>query len=272
MNSALEISNYSTWLDDVMTFGHLVVHALIPHGDDLKNTVCRNTLCRGMSTARATLLLWEHGHYSDSWALFRVLLERLFHLYYLASTESWEAFRDWSYVREFERNNRVISNPLFKDIKETQRNKPTPEQRRKYSEIRAKYAGGSMWRRPPAETIAKDMDLKFLYDLDYDYASSYIHPFADDGFYEFMKGCGNELLTTEDELIVVHNTCAITSMLVQEVMNDSSLTWNRQAYEWLETCRGFLVSGDRSYRRGLPTMVAIWEAGTLAAPVSRLSS
>lgn len=54
----------------------------------------------------------------------------------------------------------------------------------KYQELKNKQIN---WKEPKIEDFAKEIDLKPLYSLGYDLGSSYIHPRADEGYWDALR-------------------------------------------------------------------------------------
>lgn len=76
------------------------------------------------------------------------------------------------------------------------------------------------WRRPKAGDVAMSMNLSFLYKYGYDFASTYVHPMANDGdqdFYTLTK-----LKPTPpfpDQISVLSNSILVGSLILQEALN-----------------------------------------------------
>ena len=104
------------------------------------------------------------------------------------------------------------------------------------------------WQRPKAEDVAKSMNLSFLYKYGYDFASTHVHPMANDGHQDFYTL--TKLKPTPpfpDQISVLSNSILVSSLILQEALNLSSLRWRRVLWDYLEQMRLFLEKGDNAY-------------------------
>jgi len=70
------------------------------HRRELRDTIARNFVARGMSCTQSIFAVWRAGSEQDAWILHRSLLDRLLHLRYLGDTDSFPAFEEHSFVTE----------------------------------------------------------------------------------------------------------------------------------------------------------------------------
>jgi hypothetical protein len=114
------------------------------------------------------------------------------------------------------------------------------------------------WSRPKAERIAKKMNLPFLYALGYDYASTHVHPMANDGEDDFLRITRTARRSTADQITVLHNSVVILLLLIQTGLNASDLHWRAVLYDFLDHCILLLERGSREYTT---TLAKIENAG-----------
>ncbi|TMU22857.1 hypothetical protein E0L35_15440 [Halomonas sp. ATBC28] len=234
-----------------------------------QDTVIRNFLARADTTARAVFKLWDIHDYQDCWVLHRCLLDRLFHLRYLARTDSFSEFEEWSFYEQYKGVNRVRSDQSVKGVREHPLFNLTVEQKRRAQNI---SEAASKWRRPKAEDIAKEMGLTFLYSYGYDYASTHVHPMAHDGDQDFYTITGLESQQEfPDQRTVLANTLLVLTILVQEAMNSSTFQWRQIMYRVIEDVRKFVGNGDYSYRQSFVIFVNAVQEGMSMSEVNDIA-
>ena len=94
------------------------------------------------------------------------------------------------------------------------------------------------------------MNLSFLYKYGYDYASTHVHPMANDGQQDFFTITKLEPSPEfPDQRSVVSNSILVGCMTVQEGLNQSSFQWRRVVYDFLYHLMQHLDDGSRDYQR-----------------------
>ena len=209
----------------------------------LRDQIARNFIARADTLVKGIFRLWEIEDREDCWTLHRTLLDRLFHLHELNRKDQFEAFDDWSFKALYEAANRLRSDPELKGQIDGLVEDLTPERKDRYGRL-VKTAPN--WRRPKAEDTAKDMGLGFLYRYGYDYASRYVHPMSNDGLNDFSRIIGVKPVpeTASAEITVLSNSVLIGSMILQEGLNASSLSWMAIVYDAVDGVRKFLHSAE----------------------------
>ena len=208
-----------------------------------KNTIIRNFIARSFTSLKGVLNLWEVKAYQDCWSINRCMLDRLFHLHYLAQIDSYNDFEKWSFIKQYEALSKINSDREFKNKLGDEYIQNLKDNRIKYNKYKSENI---KWTRPNAEEMAKDMNLDFLYKYGYDYASTHIHPMANDGeedFYNFtsLKPRPN----FPDQIVVIHNSILVMTLIIQEGLNTSDLLWRNIIYDTLESIRSSLNGLDK---------------------------
>jgi len=207
-----------------------------------KNTIIRNFIARSFTSLKGVFNLWEAKAYQDCWSINRCLIDRLFHLHYLAQTDSYEDFEKYSFIRQYETLNKINSDKEFKNKLGDEYIKNLKDNRIKYNEYKSENI---RWARPNAEDMAKDMDLDFLYRYGYDYASMHIHPMANDGEEDFYNFTGLEPRPNfTNQIVVIHNSILIMTLILQEGLNTSDLLWRSILYNTIDSIRRSLNGLD----------------------------
>jgi len=211
----------------------------------LKQSITCNFVSRAAVSLRGIIALWQVHDYQDCWVAYRCLLDRLFHLHFLNRTDNFKEFADWSFLQQYHARNAIRSSPLFKD-------KIDPDFFRDSEADKARAKALSEdppeWTRPGAETEARDMNLEFLYKQGYDYASTLVHPMANDGRQDYTTVSGNGG-PWPDQTVVVNNSCLAGLLLLQEAMGGSARHWHRLVQECMDEALQGLTTGSRDYLR-----------------------
>jgi hypothetical protein len=252
-------------VDTLSVFCGVVLLSFTQHGRGLRDTIARNFVARGMRCTQSILAVWKAGSEQDAWILHRTLVDRLLHLHYLSDTDSFQSFEDYSFVSMFEARQRLLSEPLMRSkipigLKGLQEaNKARYDQR---SDTK------SRWRRPRASAVATDMKLGFLYQIGYDYASTHVHPMADDGEGDFLAlvvGPGPQ--PTLDST-VVKNSILVQCVLVRESINVSSMRWRNFVWDFLDQIIEFIGTGNVEYQTTMLKIINAWPSSELCeAPI-----
>jgi hypothetical protein len=183
-----------------------------------RDIIIRNFIARGMVSLESIRELWKHRNFQDCWVLHRCLLERLFHIHWLAENDQFELFEKWSFVKQIEANQRVLSDGEVRAKIDEALFRPTQAQRARYKALKKEEL---RWVRPKAEDVARDMDLLFLYKYGYDYASRFVHPMANDGEHDFIRLTGREVTYPFDQRMILGNSILGQVILTQVGLNAS---------------------------------------------------
>jgi Family of unknown function (DUF5677) len=224
-----------------------------------RDLIGRNFIARADTMVKGILRLWEIADYADCWILHRALLDRLFHLHDLHKRNQFDVFEDWSFKEQYEAAGRLRGDPELKGYVEELVEKQTPERKARYKNL---VNNPPVWRRPKAEDTAKEMDLKFLYRYGYDFASRYVHPMANDGQQEFYQITHLEPTLEFAEpksTAVLSNSVLIASMIMQEALNASSLSWRRIVYDAVDGVREFLLSASPEHHVALAKVALMFK-------------
>lgn len=179
---ALPEAAYFDLIEAVDIFSVHVLFAIAKTSDTITDKIIRNFIARSTASLRSTRQLWPERRYGDCWTLFRAMVDRLVHLHALAERGDWQLFDDWSFVWQYEANQRGLSDPLMAAKAEAAQTKLTDEQRARYRNLKTK---NPQWKRPKAKDVFKSLDMPFLYHYAYDFASTQVHPMANDGEEDF---------------------------------------------------------------------------------------
>ncbi len=211
-----------------------------------RDTIIRNFIARADTMTRAVFRLWELEDYQDCWILHRCLLERLFHLWHLERNNQFELFEAWSFLEQYNAINRVRSDSEFSGALESKLFDLTAEQRER---ARALAIAPPIWQRPKAEEVARSLNMLFLYRFGYDFASTHVHPMANDGqqdFYAITRLA--QAQDFPDQRSVLSNTLLVATMIVQQGLNASTLSWRALVYDFIDDLRRFLDTGIETYK------------------------
>ncbi len=211
----------------------------------LKNIILRNFIARAVTSMKSIFSLYSLKDYHSTWILYRTMVDRLFHLHDLNNKNNYLEFDNWSFHEKYKEQNKVKSDIEFKHEAIGHEYKLNKEQQLRIKKLELNKPS---WNRPRAESIAKSMDLKFLYTHGYDYASTHIHPMSDDGLEDFYRI--TNLKPTQQftsHISVLNNTILTCTLILEESMNHSSFYWRTLLYDYLTDIREFLSSGNKKY-------------------------
>ena len=239
-------SEYGELIETLRVFTTLLLFEFARSPTGVRDTIIRNFIARGATTLDSISRLWPEHRYGDCWALHRTLVDRLFHLHALAERDEFELFDDWSFVKQFEARNRALSDEEFGPRLNRPAADPTEKQRSRYKSLKAK---NPLWSRPKPEDAARSLDLAFLYTFAYDFASTHVHPMANDGEQEFLAMTGldpGEALL--DNRVVLHNSVLVHTVLLQHALNSSTFRWRSLIYDFVDAARRALTGDLQTYR------------------------
>ena len=233
----------------------VVLLSFAKHGKGLRETIARNFVARGMTCTQNIFALWKAGSDQDAWILHRSLLDRLLHLHHLDETDGFSDFEEYSFLSMYEARRQLLSDPDMRDkvppsLKELQKSNKA-----RYDKIAAKQ---TRWHRPKPKDVAKKMDLLFLYRFGYDYASTQVHPMAEDGEADFTALVSPPHVLTPPDATVVWNSILVQTLLVQEALNVSRTRWQGIVYDFLDQIRVFLETGDPQFHMTLYKIGQRW--------------
>lgn len=212
----------------------------------VREIIIRNFIARTDMLAQSVFTLWKTGDYHDCWVLHRCLLDRLFHLHHLNSANEFEAFEARSFWEQYNALNRIRSNPDFREALKSDMFQVTDSQKER---AKALSTNKPTWTRPKAEVVAAQMHLEMFYLYGYDFASTHVHPMANDGFEDFYTITKLQPKPIfPDQRSVLSNTLLVATMVVQEGLNASHMSWRTLVYDFLDELRNFLDNGTTEYR------------------------
>jgi hypothetical protein len=230
------------------SFTAQLLRQFAPHMTITRERVIASSVARGMACVESIGALYQLRHHHDCWILHRTLVERLFHIHALASDGEWQLFYDWSFMKEYEAESVLRNDPVIAKNAPATRFKTSEENRKRYKEIKRK---NPQWRRPKAVEVAKEMELEFIYKHSYDYGSRYVHPMGTDGYRDMLRIAdlnAETPETTDDSIVVLHNSILVQTAHIQEGMNASALLWRGIAYDAVQGFVGFL-RGEQEWDR-----------------------
>lgn len=225
----------------------------------IRDAIIRNFIARTDMTVRAVFRLWDLQDYQDCWILHRCLLDRLFHLTHLHEHDQFEVFEAWSFLQQYNALNRVRSDPELSGVRESQAFSLAREQKERGRALSGNPPG---WRRPKAEKVAKQLDMRFLYRFGYDFSSSHVHPMANDDQQDFFTITRLEPAPEfPDQRAILCDTLLVGTMIVQQGLNASTLSWRALVYDFFDDLRRFLDTGSDGYKHSFVKLGRLIEQG-----------
>lgn len=215
-------------------------------------------------TLKGVFALWDVGDFQNAWVIHRALIDRMFHLHWIGANNEFSAFDDWSFFEQYKAQNRIKSDHEFKHETVGWAYELNTEQKRRIKELSNNKPN---WRRPKAEAAAKDMGMEFLYKYGYDYASTHVHPMANDGQQDFYTITGLEPSPRfPSQITVISNTILTSTMILQNALNHSSFKWRKILWDYIDEVRHLLDTGEPSYQLSFVKLEEIFKSAPLCEP------
>lgn len=255
----LSVKQYTQAADALHVLSGMLLFEFARHGETAskRDLIVRNFIARADTMVRGIFQLWEIKDYGDCWIVHRALLDRLFHLHALNDKDQFDLFDDWSFKMQYEAADRLRSDPALKGQLNGLLDDLTIERKARYKRL---VKNRPDWQRPKAEDAAKAMDLTFLYRYGYDYASQHVHPMANDGQEDFFNiTCLEPKPSFPEWGIVLSNSILVASLIVQEALNASTLSWCRVVYDAVDGVRNFLLSASPEHHLPLAKVSKMFE-------------
>jgi hypothetical protein len=260
-----EVDDYRIAIDTVYAACGMILFSFAKYDCKTKDIIIRNFIARTAIALKGILALWDISDYQDAWVIHRALLDRMFHLRSIGENEEFSQYDDWSFYEQYKAQNKVKSDPEFKHEVVGWVYELTDAQKKKANFL---SKNKPVWKRPKAEAIAKDMGMLFLYHYGYDYASTHVHPMANDGQQDFYT------ITKIDPAVpfpsnntVLSNSILAATMILQDAINFSSFRWRKVVWDLLDELRSSLRSNDDSYIATFMKIAEFFKDGTLCEPI-----
>lgn len=172
-------------------------------------------------------------------ALYRMQIERYLYLEYLIKTDSFKAFSDWSYVKAFDMRNNMRSEKDLGQHDDSALLKNSTEDVARYKKIKET---GHNWHEPDLKKLAKELNLKIIYNFGYDVGSSYIHPRAEEGIRDCYRYVNKEIKDEWRLDRIIANSILICNSVLRLSIFYSNIDWGKYMNLYLNTISNYLSS------------------------------
>jgi len=215
----------------------MFIFTLDKGSSQLKNLILRNFLAKSISQLDSIKLLNSSFQLYDCYILYRAMVDRLAHIYYLERTNSYEDFDNWSFIKQMEANNNGLSDESFNERIDKKFFTPSNADRIRYKTLKKQ---GVNWSRPDIQKEFKEKGFYFLYKFGYDYASSHVHPMANDGMIEYYRMTQNPPESVVNHFnyqtdLIIDNSSLIASMIARECLNYSTFKWRKICFDFIDS-------------------------------------
>ncbi len=207
-----------------------------------KNQILRNFIAKAHSLVNSISILLNEEQEGESIALYRLLIERYFYLEYLNQTNLYQAFKDWSYIKTFESRNKMRSSSEFNGPKTKEYLVDSKEQVKKYQALKEKK---NLWIEPKIEQFAKEIDFTFLYSLGYDIGSSFIHPRADEGYWDALRIVKSEKMVEFKKNNIRKNSILLANSILISASNRSEFEFGKYLNFYCNTIFEYLTENKK---------------------------
>lgn len=238
----LDAKEYSDAADALYVAVGMILFSFAKNKCTSKDLILRNFIARAAVSQKSVISLYHAEDFPNAWVIHRTILDRMFHLHSIGEKSEYEEFDDWSFFMQYKGQNRLRSDSEFKHETVGREYDLTPQQKER---IKSLSSSIPKWRRPKAKDVAKDMGMSFLYKYGYDYASKFVHPMSDDGQQDFYTITGLEPRPNyPSQVSVLSNTVLATTMIIQTALNQSSFSWIKLLWDFIDQVRLILDGGS----------------------------
>lgn len=242
-----EFEDYYESISTSINYTKILLLEFAKYSKSRKDKIVYKFIAKSTGLLESILILWEQKHFHECWILFRSLVDRIIHLWYLNKQDDFEVFQDWTFIQKFEANNKLKSDKQFNEKVESKEFALSGELLERYKRLKS---AGITWNRPRAEQVAKEKKLSFIYKYGYDFASTKVHPMSDEGIQDLNRLTGLEWdnMQFDNPFVILNNTIAIYNLLLEESMNISDLKWRTVMYNFTKEIMDFLKSNSKAYK------------------------
>ncbi|MBK8266786.1 MAG: hypothetical protein IPK83_00110 [Planctomycetes bacterium] len=227
----------------------------------LKEKISMLFLARSIRQLQSIFGLVGHSFVSDGLVLLRPLLERYLLFRHLCQTDEFAVFDDWCFRENYEQLNRIKSINAFAGKPEMKGRRFTLDQQNRYKRVCADKQV-TCWRRPDMEDVARKLEMKFLYDACYVWASGYVHPSTQEGDSDFWALMGKKNDEAQDEVdVLLRNAALVTILHMQHFMNEPEYNWRKELYDLIDGFAKVAGREQSDYVMQLDDVVRIHESG-----------
>ena len=244
-NKYLTSEQYDELFETIEGYSLIVLQSLASNSAEVRDVIIRNFIAKGLTCTRSILHIWKLGDYDNCWGIYRVMLDRLFHLQSLWDKNEFEVFEKWSFLHQYKAKQDAHSDTDLKKKLYPRRIALTANEKIRYAQLSKENI---KWTRPKAEDVAKSQKMTFLYKYGYDFASTLIHPMANDGEQDFQQLMQGVKTIPQDAVSILNNAILAQLLLIQLGLNASSLQWRTVLYDFLDHCLSALKDYNQQYR------------------------
>ena len=255
------LETYKEVADNLYAVSGMVLFCIAKHDCDTKNIIIRNFIARSSMSLKSIFALWDINDFQNAWIIYRSLTDRMFHLHHIGTKNEFAEFDDWSFFEQYKSQNQLKSDKKFKHEAIGWVYELNTEQKDRMKKLEKQKP---IWKRPKAEAVAKDMNMEFLYNHGYDFASRHVHPMSDDGHQDFHTITNLEPSPRfPSHISVINNSILIASLILQDALNFSSFQWRSILWTYIDEVRNLLINGDKSYQLSFLKLANLFNSETL---------
>ena len=164
--------------------GGLVALRLRKSALRITGRIIRNFIARTSGISGSVFSLWDSGDQDNCWSATSLPVGPPVSFVAPVRVQRVRSLRAWSYFEQFNARNRVRSDPECREALDSPLFSFTDEE---MARGRVLAQNPPRWRRPRPEDAAKGLQLGMLYRFGHDFASTLVHPMANDGLRDFFQ-------------------------------------------------------------------------------------
>jgi hypothetical protein len=192
------------------------------------------------------------------------MLDRLFHLVDIDENNRYESFDDWSFYQQCKIWHLVRCDPQFCDAPNSQMSEPTPAEKERYNRL---SKCPPKWKRPKAQDVAKSLELPFLYRYGYDFASTHVHPMANDGLQDFFTITNLQPERSfPNPRAVLHDSILVGIVILEQSLSRCDFEWLGVLNRFFSSLMVHLYNGSCEYMDAFITAAKIAKSNALCRP------
>jgi hypothetical protein len=131
----LMLEQYDELFKAIEWYSLIVLHSFETSSDNVRDVIIRNFIAKALTCSRSILHIWKLGDYDNCWGIYRIMLDRLFHLQSLWDKNEFELFEKWSFLQQYKARQDARSDPELRKKVHPKRISFTSDEKRRHSQL-----------------------------------------------------------------------------------------------------------------------------------------
>ena len=104
-----KFDEYKLMEESINGFCGIILFSFAKEECEIKELILRNSIAKASMSLKGIFAQWDIKNYQDGWAIYRNVLDRLFHIEHIAQNNQFQEFDDWSIYQQAIKQNLVKS-------------------------------------------------------------------------------------------------------------------------------------------------------------------